>query len=85
MNEMSNPDYLLEVDNLTTYFDIKEGLLRRTLARVHAVEGVSFKVRAGETLSIVGESGCGKTTTGRVVLRAYEPTKETNRKKNKKK
>ena len=68
MNEMSTSDCLLEVDNLTTYFDIKDGLLRKTIARVHAVEGVSFKVMAGETLSIVGESGCGKTTTGRTII-----------------
>lgn len=68
MNELANPDCLLEVDNLTTYFDIKDGLLRRPIARVHAVEGVSFKVMEGETLSIVGESGCGKTTTGRTII-----------------
>ena len=58
MNELSNSEYLLEVDNLTTYFEIKDGLLRRPIARVHAVEGVSFQIMAGETLSIVGESGC---------------------------
>jgi ABC-type oligopeptide transport system ATPase subunit len=74
MNELSNPDCLLEVENLTTYFDIKEGLLRRTIARVHAVEGVSFKVMPGETLSIVGESGCGKTTTGRTIIGLEEAT-----------
>ena len=68
MNEISNADFLLEVDNLTTYFDIREGVMRRSIARVHAVEGVSFKIRAGETLSIVGESGCGKTTTGRTII-----------------
>tara|TARA_B100000427_G_scaffold109295_1_gene90632 strand:- start:153 stop:1088 length:936 start_codon:yes stop_codon:yes gene_type:complete len=68
MNELSNSECLLEVDNLTTYFEIKDGLLRRPIARVHAVEGVSFQIMPGETLSIVGESGCGKTTTGRTII-----------------
>jgi peptide/nickel transport system ATP-binding protein/oligopeptide transport system ATP-binding protein len=62
-------DALLEVNNLKKYFPIKGGILRRTVANVKAVDGVSFAVRRGETLGLVGESGCGKTTTGRTVLR----------------
>jgi len=74
MNDMSRTQNILEVENLTTYFDIKEGLLRRTIARVHAVESVSFAIRPGETLSIVGESGCGKTTTGRTIIGLEQAT-----------
>jgi peptide/nickel transport system ATP-binding protein len=66
---------LLEVKDLKMHFPIERGFFRsRTIGYVRAVDGVSFHIREGETLGLVGESGCGKTTTGRVILRAYEPT-----------
>lgn len=65
---------LLEVKNLKKYFPITKGFLRKRVATVRAVDDVSFFVREGETLGLVGESGCGKTTTGKVILRAYDPT-----------
>jgi len=65
---------LIEVENLKKYFAVKKGLLSRTVGEVRAVDGVSFTINRGETLGLVGESGCGKTTVGRTILRLIEPT-----------
>jgi peptide/nickel transport system ATP-binding protein len=65
---------LLEVKNLKMHFPIQAGFFRKVVGHIKAVDGISFSIREGETLGLVGESGCGKTTAGRCILRAYEPT-----------
>ncbi len=66
---------LLEVTDLQKYFPVKSsGVIRRTIGQVQAVDGVTFSIGAGQSLGLVGESGCGKTTTGRVITRLYDPT-----------
>src|SRR5258708_13781754 len=65
---------VLEVTDLKKHFPVRKGLLRRTVGQVYAVDGISFTIGEGETLGLVGESGCGKTTAGRAVLRLTEPT-----------
>src|SRR5215207_9599237 len=67
-------EVLVKVDNLVKYFPVRAGLLQRVVNQVKAVDDVSFFVRKGETLGLVGESGCGKTTVGRTMLRLIEPT-----------
>ena len=69
---MNNP--LLDVRNLVKRFPVRKGLMRRVVSQVHAVDDVSFTLGRGRTLGLVGESGCGKTTTGRAILRLLEPT-----------
>jgi oligopeptide transport system ATP-binding protein len=73
MNTNNAPE-LLRVDGLETWYPIRSTVLRRTVGHVRAVDGVSFSIRAGETLGLVGESGCGKSTTGRSIIRLTEPT-----------
>jgi len=67
-------DTIIEVKDLKMYFPITKGLLRRKVGDIKAVDGVSFKIKKNETLGLVGESGCGKTTIGRCILRLYRPT-----------
>ena len=70
----SQPPLLLQVTDLKKYFPIRSGFFKRVVGHVKAVDGVSFHIMEGETLGLVGESGCGKTTTGRSIMRAIEPT-----------
>jgi peptide/nickel transport system ATP-binding protein len=74
MAEEKADNRLLEVKSLRMYFPIQKGLMRQTIGFVKAVDDISFYVNEGETLGLVGESGCGKTTAGRCIIRLYEPT-----------
>jgi oligopeptide transport system ATP-binding protein len=67
-------DFLLKVDDLVMHFPIYRGVIRRQVGAVHAVDGISFNIKRGETLGLVGESGCGKSTTGRTILQLYKAT-----------
>ncbi|MEA4908814.1 MAG: dipeptide/oligopeptide/nickel ABC transporter ATP-binding protein, partial [Anaerolineaceae bacterium] len=72
---MSSPETLLQVDQLVKHFPIMRGIIfEKQVGAVHAVDGVSFDIKKGETLGLVGESGCGKSTTGRTILQLYRPT-----------
>ena len=73
-NGASDAEALFDVQDLVKYFPIHGGVLGRSVEQVRAVDGVSFRLRRGETLGLVGESGCGKSTTGRAILRLIEPT-----------
>ena len=65
---------ILRVENLVKYFPIRAGLLKRTVGQIHAIDGVDLAIKAGETLGLVGESGCGKTTLSRTIIKLIEPT-----------
>ncbi len=71
---MSNEETLLTVEDLVMYFPIRRGIFQNVVGHVHAVDGISFEIKRGETLGLVGESGCGKSTTGRAILQLYKPT-----------
>ena len=71
---MTENEVLVQVDDLKMHFPIYRGVIRRQVGAVRAVDGISFKIHRGETLGLVGESGCGKSTTGRTMLQLYKPT-----------
>jgi oligopeptide transport system ATP-binding protein len=73
-NGAARREVLVKVENLRKYFPIKRGVMRRTVGHVKAVDGITFDIYRGETLGLVGESGCGKSTAGRTILQLYEPT-----------
>src|SRR3990170_8807846 len=74
MTDASRDGALVQVEHLTEYFPVIGGVLHRKVGEVKAVDDVSFTIRRGETLGLVGESGCGKTTVGRILLKLIEPT-----------
>ena len=75
MVQTKTTENLIEVNNLEMYFPVTSGIiLQKKIAQIKAVDNVSFTIKKGETLGLVGESGCGKTTTGRCILRLNEPT-----------
>jgi peptide/nickel transport system ATP-binding protein len=78
-NGMSSTENLVELEHLTKRFQVRQGVFARSKSQVHAVEDVTLNVRRGETLGIVGESGCGKSTTARLILRLLDPTGGTIR------
>ena len=73
-SKTNSNDYLVKVEHLKKYFPVRAGVMQRVVANVQAVDDVSFAIKKGETLGMVGESGCGKTTVGRTMLRLVEPT-----------
>ena len=68
------PRPLLSVRGLVKHFPVRKGLLQRAVGQVHAVDGISFDIAEGETLGLVGESGCGKSTAGKTILKLIDPT-----------
>lgn len=77
LTEQAAKSNIIDVRNLKMYFPVRRGLLKRTVAEVKALDDVSFFIKPGETLGLVGESGCGKTTVGRCIMRLYKPTEGT--------
>ena len=74
VKETADKEVIVKVTDLKKYFPIRRGVLRRHVGDIKAVDGISFNIRQGETLGLVGESGCGKSTAGRTILQLYEPT-----------